>query len=168
MERGAGSLTFEEIAQESGVTRGGITYHFPTKQDLLRGLVADDLAQWKTLEREFLPADCNTEKGELLAFLKSHTHKNHDRRRFVTGMLSAAMLDPPILDPVREFESRRLQDIEWDEHTLRLQLLRLAALGLFWSDVFGCPELPVELNGQLVDLLETLADEWSDRASDDG
>ena len=33
---GAGALTFDELVRESGITRGGITYHFPTKEDLLR------------------------------------------------------------------------------------------------------------------------------------
>ena len=46
MERGAGCLTYDEIAVVSGVTRGGITYHFPAKQKLLKALVDEDLAQW--------------------------------------------------------------------------------------------------------------------------
>ena len=44
--RGAGHLTFESLSEESGVTRGGITYHFPSKESLLKGLVEDDLVQW--------------------------------------------------------------------------------------------------------------------------
>ena len=35
---GAANLTFEELVQESGISRGGITYHFATKDDLLRAL----------------------------------------------------------------------------------------------------------------------------------
>ncbi|MSQ91533.1 MAG: TetR/AcrR family transcriptional regulator, partial [Gammaproteobacteria bacterium] len=27
---GAGCLTFDELAKVSGITRGGITYHYPT------------------------------------------------------------------------------------------------------------------------------------------
>jgi len=161
MQRGAGSLTFEEIAQVSGVTRGGITYHFPTKQHLLKGLIADDLEQWKALDAELRPDGEPDERAALLAFLRSHTHKNVERRRFVTGMLSAASLDPPILDPVRQYEARRLEGVDWDDHALRQQLLRLAAMGLFWSDVFGCPEYPEALRAELVRMLETLAVDWT-------
>ena len=164
MERGAGSLTFDEIAEVSGVTRGGITYHFPTKQALLQALVADDFAQWQSLEEELRPEGCSEETAELLAFLRSHTHEDHDRRRFVTGMLSAVTLDPPILDPVREFECERLEGIDWDEHALRLQLLRLAAAGLFWSDLFGCPHIPDDVRRDLVAVLEKLAVEWTANA----
>lgn len=161
MERGAGSLTFDEIAQVSGVTRGGITYHFPTKQALLRALVADDFAQWQSLEKELKPEGCSANTAELLAFLRSHTHEDHDRRRFVTGMLSAVTLDPPILDPVREYERHRLESVEWDEQNLKLHLLRLAASGLFWAGVFDCPHVPGDVRRELVGLLETLAVEWT-------
>ena len=42
-ESGAGALTFDELSRVSGVTRGGITYHFPTKDALLRGLLEHDM-----------------------------------------------------------------------------------------------------------------------------
>lgn len=166
MERGAGSLTFDEIAVVSGVTRGGITYHFPTKQALLHALVADDLAQWQSLEKELWPEGYSEETAELLAFLRSHTHEDHDRRRFVTGMLSAVTLDPPILDPVREHECKRLEGIDWDDQALRLQLLRLAAAGLFWSDLFGCPHVTNDVRRELVTMLEKLAVEWTANTAD--
>ncbi len=161
MERGAGCLTFDEIAQVSGVTRGGITYHFPTKQALLRALVHQDIAQWKAVESELKPDDQSPETAELLAFLRAHTHEDPDRRRFVTGMLGAATLDPPILDPARQFERERFEGIEWNDRTIRLQLLRMAAMGLFWADLFGCPEIEADVRDRLVSTLEALALEWS-------
>ena len=40
---GAANLTYDELVRRSGITRGGITYHFPTKDGLLRALVEHDL-----------------------------------------------------------------------------------------------------------------------------
>ena len=164
MERGAGALTFDEIAQVSGVTRGGITYHFPTKRHLLSALVEHDMGQWETLETENCPGDCPVETAELIAFIRAHTAEEPDRRRFVTGMLSAATLDPPILDPARNHERKRLADVEWTERNLRLQLLRLAAMGLFWADLFECPDVPADVRRRLIEVLEGLAVEWSEPA----
>lgn len=161
MERGAGSLTFEEIAQVSGVTRGGITYHFPTKEALLRALVFQDIAQWTEVEDELAPEGVPAETASLLAFIRAHTHEDPDRRRFVTGMLGAVTLDPPILDPAREFERARLEGIEWNDRNVRLQLLRMAAMGLFWADLFGCPDMEQDVRARLVSTLEALAVEWS-------
>lgn len=56
--RGAANLTYDELVQESGVSRGGITYHFPTKDDLLRALIARDLEQ----KRASMPA-CRTNRA---------------------------------------------------------------------------------------------------------
>lgn len=162
MERGAGALTFDEIAQVSGVTRGGITYHFPTKQHLLRALVEHDIEQWQDIEAENCPANCPAEAAELIAFIRAHTSEKPDHRRFVTGMLSAATLDPPILDPARDYERARLAEIEWTDRNLKLQLLRLAAMGMFWADLFECPDIPAEVRQRLVDMLEALALDWSE------
>ncbi len=162
MERGAGALTYDEIAQVSGVTRGGITYHFPTKQRLLQALVEQDIAQWKQLENINTPCDCPPEAAEIVAFLRAHTSEEPDRRRFVTGMLSAATLDPPVLDPAREYSRERLDALELSETNLKLEILRLAAIGLFWSDLFGCPQYPDVLRARLADALEQLALDWSE------
>ncbi len=161
MERGAGALTFDEISQVSGVTRGGITYHFPTKERLLQALVEQDLLQWQSLEDAERACDCPGEAAELVAFLRAHTNEDPERRRFVTGMLSAVTLDPPIIDPAREYERERLEGVEWNEKNLKLQLLRMAAMGLFWADLFRCPELPEDVRRELVELLERMAIEWS-------
>ena len=162
MERGAGALTFDEIAQVSGLTRGGITYHFPTKQHLLRALVAHDIEQWKHVEADNCPGDCPTETAELIAFIRAHTSEEPDRRRFVAGMLSAATLDPPILDPARDYERARMADIDWTQQNLKLQVLRMAAMGLFWADLFECPDVPAEARRRMVEVLEALARDWSE------
>ncbi len=161
MERGAGCLTFDEIADVSGVTRGGITYHFPTKQQLLQALVYQDIAQWEAIEDELRPDGYSDETADLLAYIRTHTHDDQDRRRFVTGMLGAITLDPPIMEPVRDHEKKRFEDVVWTDRTLRQQLLCMAAVGLFWSDIFDCPQSPKEIRPRLIELLEQLAIEWS-------
>ncbi|MBT8085901.1 MAG: TetR/AcrR family transcriptional regulator [Woeseia sp.] len=161
MERGAGCLTFDEIAAVSGVTRGGITYHFPTKQELLQALVDHDLEQWRAIESELRPKGFDEATADLLASIRSYTHKHQDRRRFVSGMLGAATLDPPILEPARDYEQRRMAGVEWSDAVISQYLLRMAAVGIFWSDLFDCPSIPADVRTRLVKLLEQLAVEWS-------
>lgn len=161
-ERGAGKLTFEELVQESGVTRGGITYHFATKDALLRALVEADIEQWCELERRHRPDNADAGTAELIAYIRGHTERNEDRRRFVTGMLSAVTLDHSLLDPVRDFMERKRGETEWNDAQLRRQLLRLASEGLFWSEIFGCGELPPAARTRLVALMERLAEEWTE------
>ena len=156
-ERGAGNLTFEELVQESGVTRGGITYHFATKDALLRALIEADMEQWRELEQRHRPETVDDQTAELIADIRGHTERNEDRRRFVTGMLSAITLDRSLLDPVRAFIARRRADMEWDDVQLRRHLVRLASEGLFWSELVGYGELEPDVRERLVTLMEEMA-----------
>ncbi len=163
VERGAGALTFEEVAATSGVTRGGITYHFPTKQALLRALVEEDIAQWNAGEEALAPGGGDRETDELIAAIRLSTGKGSqdEHKRFVSGMLSAVTLDPSLLEPCRAYFEAALGRERWDERRLRQLLLRLAADGLFWMEVFRLYELPPPVRAELVALMERLAADWS-------
>lgn len=159
---GAGALTFEELARVSGVTRGGITYHFPTKDALLKALLDHDMDQWRASEQALRPKDevC-AGLCDLIGFIRSHTSDDDSRRRFVTGMLSAAVHQPELLDGCREEIRQRYAGSAWDEPTLRAHVLRLAAVGLFWDEVFGFRSMPPAARSEFVALLERLAREWN-------
>jgi AcrR family transcriptional regulator len=160
--RGAAHLTFDELSVESGVTRGGITYHFPTKDALLQGLLEHDMAQWKLSESQLAPSDVACPQlCDLVGFIRSHTSQDESRRRFVAGMLSAAVHQPELLDSCREEARQRFGHLEWDDSELRAQVLRQAAVGLFWDELFGFQLMPPEARARFVALLERLAEEWS-------
>lgn len=158
---GAAKLTFEGLVQESGISRGGITYHFATKEDLLRALVERDLAQGKADEAR-QHAQCPGDPGaELIALIRTWSRPDSDRRRFVAGMLSAVAHDPTLLDPVRQHHQRECALRTWDEAEIQRSVLRLAAEGLFWSEFFGCSEVPTEHRDRVIVRMEQLAREWS-------
>ena len=159
--RGAGALTFDELARDSGVTRGGITYHFPTKERLLRSLLESDMAHWAEAERELAPADCEPETARLIGFIRAFTARDDGRRRFLCGMLSAATLDPSLLDPCREDIEARLGQLSWSERDLRMQLLQLAVEGLVWRELMQVFSMPAPARRRLVELMEQLAREWA-------
>jgi AcrR family transcriptional regulator len=155
--RGAGHLTFEELATESGVTRGGITYHFPTKEVLLKALIEADIEGWNAAAEELgstaglpCPKACR-----MIGLLRSSLADEDDaHRRFVSGMLSAAMVDPGLLDPVRSHLAAEFADWRWDDADLERYLLLLAADGLFWNQLFAVSPLPAAVRPRLAALIE--------------
>lgn len=162
--RGAGHLTFDELARESGVTRGGITYHFPTKEDLLRSLIEADIQQWDAAAAPAsdLPAGCACPRtAAALGQLRCHLSEDEGHKRFVHGMLSAGMVDDSLLAPVREHQAREFADWRWDEADLRRFLLLAAAEGLFWQNVFNLSPVPDEVRPRLKALIERLLMEWA-------
>lgn len=161
-QEGAGCLTFDELAKVSGVTRGGITYHYPTKEDLLRGLLESDFAQWAEAEAALTPTDCDPETARLLGFIRTYLSQDESHRRFLCGMLSAATLDPSLMDPCRQKMHERLGHKRWTDSDLRLHILRLAAEGLRWQELFQMYSMPVPARARLVTLMEKLAREWGE------
>jgi AcrR family transcriptional regulator len=167
--RGAAKLTYEELCRESGFTRGGLTYHFPTKDSLLQALLERDVEQWHAREQALRPADTSAPTAELIGYLRAFTFESDEKRRFVAGMLSAVAHDHSLLDPVRRMQAERVRSAPWDQAALRQQILRFAAEGLFWSEFFRCTELPADVRERLVTELEALARAWTpgdDAASD--
>ncbi len=157
---GAGALTFDELVKVSGITRGGITYHFPTKEDLLRGLLEADFAQWDVAEAALTPRDCDPETARLLGFIRTLTTQGDSDRRFLCGMLSAATLDPSLMDPCRKELRERLGRKQWTDRDLRQHLVHLAAEGLMWQELFQMYSMPAAARAKLVALMEELAREW--------
>jgi AcrR family transcriptional regulator len=155
--RGAGHLTFEELAAESRVTRGGITYHFPTKEALLKALIEADIAGWNAAAEE-LGSDAGLpcpKACRMIGLLRSSLAGEDDaHRRFVSGMLSAAMVDPGLLDPVRAHLAAEFADWRWDDADLERYLLLLAADGLFWNQLFDVSPLPAAVRPRLAALIE--------------
>nr|WP_255348838.1 TetR family transcriptional regulator [Nesterenkonia sp. F] len=85
---GVTALTFESAATESGLTKGGLLYHFPTREDLLLALHEHVAGQWEAcMEREagaplaeltdaqrleaYIRASQNPDRAELLLMLES-------------------------------------------------------------------------------------------------
>lgn len=156
--RGAGHLTFEELAAESGVTRGGITYHFPTKEALLKGLIEADIADWERTAGT-LTSECGCSRT---AGLMGQIRCNLDpldagHKRFVSGLMGAAMTDPSLLDPIREHQRRKFAEWKWDEADVMRYLMLLAAEGVFWQDFFDLNPLPPDVRARLTALIERLA-----------
>jgi AcrR family transcriptional regulator len=159
---GAGALTFDELTKVSGITRGGITYHFPTKEDLLRGLLEADFRQWDESEAALTPCDCDPETARLLGFIRTLTATDESQRRFLCGMLSAATLDPSLMDPCRQELRERLGRKQWTERDLRQHLVHLAAEGLMWQELFQMYSMPAPARARLVALMEQLARQWGE------
>ncbi len=155
--RGAGHLTFEALAEESGITRGGITYHFPSKDDLLKAMIEADIADWNSASASL---DSSADQlGPKVCRLIGHVRSSlaegdHADKRYVAGMLSAAMVDTNLLDPVRCHLASEFAGWQWDDADLERYLLLLAADGLFWASTFDISPLPAAVRPRLAALIE--------------
>lgn len=143
---GATALTLDAVAAEAGVSKGGVLYHFATKRALIDGLVScwlDDFAG-------------RLDDGHFAAaYIRACDVADPDAE---AGLLAAMLEDPEVLEVARE------RYAEWTERILATVpdpvdawLVRLAADGLWYSDLLGIAAPQGDDRRRLIERLSALA-----------
>jgi AcrR family transcriptional regulator len=128
---GAAALTLDAVAAEAGCSKGGVLYHFASKRALIDGL----LDRWLDEFGAKL-----TGSGIAAAYVRASdiTDAGPEVAASEFGLLAAMIEDPAVLGQVREryaaWMDRILEDVE---DPVDAWLVRLAADGLWYSDLFG-------------------------------
>jgi AcrR family transcriptional regulator len=142
--RGVGGLTLEAAAREAGVSKGGLLYHFASKEVLLTGLL-ERLAAFiasefdKNMQRQ--PEGPGRAARALFAWAFGEADcspgdEHHDRAAAV--FLAAFHHDPALLDPMRAVIGRMKARLLDDGIPHGNAMLVLTATdGLFMAHLFG-------------------------------
>ncbi len=151
--RGAGSLTLEAAADTAGISKGGLLYHFPTKDALIEGMVADVLARFEADVETAVESEPPGMGRWLRAFVKM-TFAADPEHDVSAGLMAAAAVNPELLAPVGSYFAH------WQERATSdgidptvATMVRLAADGLWFADLFAAAPPDDRLRA---DLLESL------------
>jgi AcrR family transcriptional regulator len=93
---GAGHLTIDAVAAESGFSKGGVLYHYPTKQALLRGMLEKLLHE---VESRAARARNESQPSQLCAWILAEQEQSDDERATSLALLANAAEDPSLLTP---------------------------------------------------------------------
>jgi AcrR family transcriptional regulator len=99
---GPGNLSLDAVAARAGVSKGGLLYHFPSKNRLMEALVEDYLHRFDAA----LSAEESTKRPDaaICAYIAQFlTERKHDAPP-ASGLLAALAEDPDMLAPIRRFE----------------------------------------------------------------
>lgn len=158
---GGGHLTLEAVAQEAALSKGGVLYNFPTKDDLIRGMI-DRLSQRFAAEMARLAALDPSVPGRntrayVGACFPAPTALSGPHDLVAVGLLAAVATNPALLDPLQE-SSRATQAVLGDDgiDPVLATIIRLAIDGLWMADLFGVNSLDPELRIQVIDKLRAL------------
>lgn len=162
------SLTLDAVAREAGVSKGGLLYHFPSKDALIKGLVSQFVAEWnRAMDWEFERDPEPELPGRWLrAYIRS-CFANYGGDDYATlglvqtdvaGFLVAISSDESLLEEVfHEYEV-------WDRKCLNdgidpaiATVIRLAADGLYFSEAFKLAPPTGEAKRKVMESLLALA-----------
>ena len=160
---GVMKLTLDAVAQEAGVSKGGVLYHFPTKNALVAAMMEDDITQWHKAMNRYRDAEIADGKlpeagRNVRAFIAasagvSQYKKDEMHELFAgedmshwfatapdlrAGMIAAVAGDHTLLKRFRdEFETLQATFENDGLDPATATLARLAADGLFFVDMMG-------------------------------
>lgn len=130
---GAAALTLDAVAAEAGVSKGGLLYHFPAKDDLVRGLVDRLVARF---DARVAAALAGGQRSFLEAYVVASVED--DDVATAAALVAAVALSPSLLDPLRERYGQWSRDLAASGlDATTVLLVRLALDGLWFSDVLA-------------------------------
>ncbi len=158
---GVPALVLDAVAADAGVSKGGLLYHFASKDALVGGLCE------RMLERfdRALDAQCEAEGGAPGAFTRAYlgtTVTDEGKPADNSAQLMAALLatfgrDSEHLEKVRAGFARWHARLEADGiDPTTATLVRLAADGLWLSALLGLPQLDAERGERTLQALRAL------------
>lgn len=159
-EKGAGKVTLDAVAKASGLSKGGLLYHFPSKEALINAMV------------QYLMADSERKRSELavqetsalVALLKARAlFTERVTANTAMAILAAAAEQPALLTPIKQHNRKVLAEILTGQNQpLEVMLLMLASEGLIFQDLLNISPYSAEQKAALENLLIKRAQELSE------
>ncbi len=164
LEHGPGGLVLDAVAADAGVSKGGLLYHFASKNALIDGLVERMLQSFDRAQAS-LAGDDDAALGRWTrAYLATTVKPDGDpadaSARLMAGLLAGIGGDEARLAALRERFAAWQARIEADGiDPVSATLVRLAADGLWLSALLGLPKLDPDLAADVLAALDGLTRE---------
>ncbi|MBB6672948.1 TetR/AcrR family transcriptional regulator [Cohnella nanjingensis] len=156
-ERGASRLTLDAVAKEAGVSKGGLLYHFPTKEALIQAALDDFLNRFDSSTEEEAARNAKLDNRWAQAYLRQTFEISKEDLEMSFGILAAASSNPDLLEPMRQ------RYIDWQSRMtaecrdpVEATVARLAADGLFYCELFGFAPMDEKLRSEVLSCLLTM------------
>ncbi len=156
---GVAAVTFESVSAASGLSKGGLLYHFPSKEAMIQAVHEHIAAQWEEELTRSLgkdPAEA-TEDERLASYARVGARPATGPELLLMLESSASGTDDA---PWRKVMDRWLPDARKadpsDPEVLRRFTARLAADGLWLADSMDGDEFPPALRAALAEHIASL------------
>lgn len=159
-EEGVANLTFEAVAKKAGVSKGGLLYHYSSKEALIKAMVQEwSLNYFKSIET-FVKSESNTIGKWSHAYINA-TLLDLDNDKNLTSALMAAMYtNPSLLEEYRRDYNILLDKLMNDgTDPIKITIARLAIDGLWFSEIFDLAPLDETLKHDVIQELNRMVKE---------
>lgn len=142
VDTGLHALTLDAVARAAGVSKGGLLHHFPTKRALIDALHDALLEHAQAQIQELMAQDVDPHgrftRAYLLASLDAGARADAERWNSLAVLLLA---EASLRERWRHWITARLDALAPEEKTAPMQIVRLAADGLWLAELSGLAPL---------------------------
>jgi AcrR family transcriptional regulator len=155
---GSNALTLDAVAREAGVSKGGLLYHFPSKEALISGMVEDLISEADQSMHDLQAADPKPERSWTRAYIKS-CRLSGETDTISAALIPAAASDPSLLEPLRRYYESWQEKVDQDlGDTAKSTLIRMALDGLWLADLLCLAAPQGERREEFFDALNSLVE----------
>jgi len=159
LESGARHMTLDAVAARAGVSKGGLLYHFPAKEALLRAMLERFSKQIDETRKQKGKGLKEGPGREIKAFILSSADRDPKRDQIGSALLAAVAHDPKLLQPARDDFRRRLTEfMQCGLNFKRAAVIFFAVHGLVLSELLSLSSLSTKERHELVEELLHLAE----------
>jgi AcrR family transcriptional regulator len=137
--RGPAHLTLETAANEAKVSKGGLFYHFRSKEALLEAMIRRSMDQMEGEVKKVAESLAGERNGKMKANIIGTLRHLEGQRPVLTAVIAAIANDPKLVEPVRDSIRNEFQELS-RELTLRAEdiaILFLASQGLLLMELLN-------------------------------
>lgn len=161
LRQGPSAMVLDSVARDAGVSKGGLLYHFPSKDALVMGLIDRMLDNFDREQNGFAEADAQRAGRWTRAYLASTVTENGEpadnSAQLMAGILAAIGNDPKRLQVVRQRFAKWHKRLAADGiDQTNATIVRLAADGLWLSALLGLPGLDAKGYTRVLAALQNL------------
>ena len=137
-ERGPGNLSIEAVAERAGISKGGVLYHFRTKDELLSALVGSHIERSRLTVEQHMARSAGRSNNFAEALLDAYREEKSCSTPPPSGILAAITAHPDLLDPLRVHHHETLSRLRQDSGDSDLATIAFLAIeGMKAMKLFG-------------------------------
>jgi AcrR family transcriptional regulator len=161
LTHGTTQLTLDRVAEEAGVSKGGLLHHFPTKESLILGLMRHAFVVFSARMQRHMAADPLPDPGRWLrAYIRATFESDPEEDELAKALVLLAAHTPALVDAKQAELLGLFSEMELAGVTpARAWAVRLACDGLWVNELYGTLQLDHTLRAALqAELLRFVAE----------
>ena len=157
---GAGHLTLEKVAAEADLSKGGLLYHYPSKDALLQGLLDHLLKNRAGLVESSGSAERVSDATLLNSLIDADFDLPKDERIMAQGLIAASAENPELIAPAQHHVETVFAQLGKARATATsARTIFLASQGLQFLELLGLLSLSTAERNEIRRHLKALTEE---------